>query len=715
MTTVCPFCSLFFGASCARVYAKSQNKIIVKDDVRIATASRQESEDWLTFYARYGEKMSNLLELLYPKSDDTDVYDLMSNTLNGYLATLRQIVHQVARVIVEEGDQFLRQGQRKETGSEDVQLHSFRQFMKSPPVYALLKTIDFLHLAHNEVVKSDDFFYNYKCTPLIINVFHRHLSITGPQQDLTIAWNLFLAAVRPTLFYLDDMIDTGCSLDKHEEFMFDIGDVELRKDVSFWDDCLLLKDEQAVPVILKPLIDHLVRAIRSRLLLLGSGREVHRGKRMPATFDLFYAKWCELQSLPSGAGKSVSSADEGVENRSETPDSGEGEELDDNPDSKSTDNDVSQAVLASRATTTATSLESVDEGLGNGISCAVDFGPGQLSDLYSLQFPNLTPLDSTYFENKLESVPVYNPDLDHLPELKNELLYDLPGRLRTPFKLAIERSLYPAVIGRCDASSADLMTAFRDSYLRHLKFHTDYWLLHKDSHSISLYLDKLFQQITFKDSKHKMFIFQSYHFDDESDVRACVMYSHKPEDIDTPIKILNRLHIQYHDMECFSKLLLSPQIRQTLADAFHFLIILKYSKWLLCSVNLRYYLHQAKHSGDDQVSDRHALFCLRFRCLKAVTQLLEFVMFELHDGIVRLEKDAQTGRNFDQLRDSLTAFADLVKRTTLMDKNAKTLTDIVSSSAMKIQQMTVMTESMAEQVKRVEKIVSFLCYRSACL
>jgi hypothetical protein len=509
------------------------------------------------------------------------------------------------------------------------------------------------------------------------------------------------------------MVDKGFSRDVHQEFMFVIGNVDVNKDMNFWQDCLILKDEHdAVPLILKPLIDHLRRAIRSRLLLLGCGIQSNSSQKKESSFDLFYSKWIDLQAIPSQKDDDREVAC----SRSETPDSGEGDELE--TDSRSTDNDVSEAVLASAAVTSAgmerpvvSSPESVDEGLGNGISTASDFGPGQLRDLHPLQFENTTPLDTIYFDNKLATVPIDNPDLDHLPDFGNELLYDLPDHLRTPFKLALEKSLYPVIIDRCDAASADLMTAFRDSYSRHLKFHTDYWLLHRDSHSISLYLDKLFHQVTNEESKQKMFLFHSYHFDDESDVRACVMYSHRPQDLDSPIKILNRLHIQHQDMDPFSKLLLSPQLRQIFADAFHFLIILKYSKWLLCSINLRHYLHQAKFAGDDLISDRHALFCLRFRCLKAVTQLLEFVMFELHDGIVQLERETTAAHNFDRLRDSLSTFSDLVKRTTLFDKN-KTLTDAVFRVAVNIQQMKSATGLISDQVQRVEKIVSLICDRS---
>lgn len=679
----------------------------------MAQTSRQGSQDWLSFYASYGDKMSALLQLLYPETDHSELYDLMSSTLTGYLMTLRQVVHQVVRVLVQEGEPFLttKRNSKSETAGE---LYKFRQFMKSAAVAPLLKSIDFLHMAHNQVIKSDDFFYNYRCTPLLINVFYDHLMIAAAPQDRTIAWNLFLCAIRPTLFYLDDMLDNGHSVDVSEEFMFDIGTGDVQKDADFWESCLHLKDDQAVPHILKPLISHLTRGIRSRLLLLGSGIE-SRGKIQKSTFDLFYDEWEQQQTVPPEEPVQVPEA---KEVRSETPDSGEGDDLEDHSDSHATENDVNPDVLLSE-TSAAKSPDSIDEGLGHVVSAAIDFGPGQLKDLPVLEFANITPLDSVYFQNKIQPAQIYNPVLDELPELENELIYSMPDQMRTPIRLAIERALHPVIIARCDAASDALMAAFRDSYIRHLKFHTDYWLLHRDSHSISLYLNKLFHVITFRDEK-QMFLFQSCHLDEESDVRACVVYSHKPQDLDAPVKILNRLHIQYQDMEPFARLLLSPQIRQTLADAFHFLIILRYSVWLLCSLNLRFHSNRTipSDAGDDGIKDsdrhsKHALFCLRFRCLKAVTRLLEFVMFELHDGIVRLEKDAHTCAGFDELRDSLTAFADLVRKTTLADKSrtGKKLTDIVSKAAIKMQEMTVTTDTVLEQVKQVEKIVSLLCDR----
>ena len=347
---------------------------------------------------------------------------------------------------------------------------------------------------------------------------------------------------------------------------------------------------------------------------------------------------------------------------------------------------------------------------------------GPLSGITLPCFANITPMDGCYYSMEDGLVDVYNPVLDSLPEVIDSRM-QLPRHLKVGLKSAVKESLYSVILQRCSQSCSELVLSFTEIYLKQLKFHTDYLLLQKPSHCISLYLDNLFQQITFPESLfYSKINLDMYHFDDSADVRACIVYS--AQENKDPVTILSRLHIFYEDLDPFSRLLIDPTTKQVFGDAFYFLLRLKYSKWILDSVQLKTFLPK----NADKVTARlvlklkHQLFCLRFRCMRAVVVLLEYAMFQLQEATQDVNEASSKAKDFNDLKHSLETFSHSIKLITLQDK--QTVIQLVVSTAMAIQKLclkrmeTETKESNGQEVRCLEKnvltiesIVSFFSNR----
>lgn len=335
-----------------------------------------------------------------------------------------------------------------------------------------------------------------------------------------------------------------------------------------------------------------------------------------------------------------------------------------------------------------------------------------------LPFPNITPMDSTYIERNFDChVQVTNPDLNLLPDPSEEVVtFLLPDDLKFPLKLAIEKALDTVIRDRCAQSSHQLLATFKELYLRQLQFRTDYWLLQKKSHCLSLYLDSLFSQITSLeplDGKKLLTIsFDTHHFDDQLDVRANIIYS--TDEIKTPLNILQRLNLYYEELDPFSHLLLNSKALQDMFDAFHFLLQLKYSKWLLDSVKLRRFL-----KSPDSMAAKHELFSLRFKCLRAIVALLEYIMFELDTAIQEVLSNSREANDFNQLVETLSTFSTSIRHITLQDK--KVLIELVTSTSLSIYSMCKMDDllpsdsrsfsTIGSNIRKIENIVSLFVYR----
>jgi hypothetical protein len=646
-----------------------------------------------------------LNNFLYPNVDtlgETDVMECVSFTLGSFIQSLRSCCQcDIFQRILSDSGEF------KEIFDGTLSFDKFLVLLrKSLTVDGVVPKLNLLYSIHNEIVSSPHFDYNFNCTALIINTLYKYLD-TADEHHKTV-WNVFLDVLRPTLKYLEEMLDVGSANDPREEFMFDVNDVDILNDKDFWNSCLSIReiepdttDNYSIPIVLKPVLEELMMGIKSRLLLKACSNHLAldpvgctRVKSKPLWIS-FYERFNHIQgSYQSFNGSSSDSGNVSEANSHEVvtatevaaTDSGiktgENEECETRD---STSGDISVSVL--------------DEG------CELHTS-GQLCGLEELRFSNLTALDSHYFktEERQSSTYQFNPDFESLPSCQDDRL-NLSANMKYCLKSGLHEALYSVLIDKCSETSSLLVSTFLEMFLKQLKFHTDYMLLLKTSHSISLYLDNLFEQITFPDSLfYKRINLEMYHFDDTADVRACIIYS--TSEMNDPIKVLARLHIFYEDLDPFSRLLIDSQTKQVFGDAFYFLLLLKYSKWILDSVKLKTFLPKKDQEFKDrrQLKMKHQLFCLRFKCMRSVVGLLEYAMLQLQSSVHTVIDSIKKAKDFNKLKKSLESFSHSVKQITLQDK--KNVIQLIASTSVSLHQLCMQEDNCQtkeQELKDVQK------------
>jgi len=169
-------------------------------------------------------------------------------------------------------------------------------------------------------------------------------------------------------------------------------------------------------------------------------------------------------------------------------------------------------------------------------------------------------------------------------------------------------------------------------------------------------------------------------------------------------------------MDTFSRVLINAKAKQVLDDAFRFLVILKYSKWLLENLNydrssigkgkkplqkkssFRSVLSEGgdaqNHIEESPFTDaspsssstfNHQIQLLKFRFLITINQLHEFVMCKLDEEITLLVTTSQASKDFEALNKALHGkFLPHVSRCTFQEKGYKKLLGHVYETAAKI-------------------------------
>ena len=683
---------LLFGSSCSDK---------VTHVSRVARFPVDASNKFMNSWIKYGETVLALNNFLYPSvdphSEEVDVIDSVSFTICALIQSLRTCVHMdISWKILQESRSF-------ELVTETTKsFHDFLVFLRNASsINGVTSKLYLLHGIHEEIVSSKHFLYNFKCTSLIINTLYKYLDASDEHQSMI--WNIFLDVLRPTLKYLEGMLDYGSASDPREEFMFDVHDISVATDKDYWNSCISIRetdedtsDKYAVPVILKPVLNQLLLAIKSRLLLKSCSDNLPT-KRPEVTdykclWTSFMERFYQIQECKEYSKTSSS-------------DSGNVSEVDPHED-RYYKGDVIPS--DSGVKTFEKEFKSGDSTSGDVTPDILDEGMlevssrGHLKNLELLKFPNITPLDCQYYSS---SVPLStfcdNPDFDSLPEIKDCRLR-LPGNLKYGLKFTLHEALYSVLIDKCSNTSSLLISSFLDMYLRQLQFHTDYMLLLKPSHSISLCLDNIFEQISNSESLfYKRINLEMYHFDDTADVRVCLLYS--SNETKDPIKILDRLHIFYEDLDLFSRLLIDPQTKQVFGDAFHFLLLLRYSKWILHSVKLKSFLPKKNQETQDrrQLKMKHELFCLWFKCMRSVVGLLEYTMFSLQSAVQSVNESTRKADDFNEVKRSLDSFCHSVKQITLQDK--KNVVQLIVSSSVTLQELCIKECDEAHDLKDIKK------------
>lgn len=175
-----------------------------------------------------------------------------------------------------------------------------------------------------------------------------------------------------------------------------------------------------------------------------------------------------------------------------------------------------------------------------------------------------------------------------------------------------------------------------------------------------------------------------YHFDDTVEIKAFFLQA--AQESRDPLKIVECLHLFYDEMDLFSKLLLNTAAVQIYDDAFHFLIILKYSKWLLENLSFQSTKHCLNGGGDneDAKSVQHQLHLIRFKFLGIINELHYNVMNRLDDQISLLNDKTGQALDFEEMRGVLAKFLKEVSRCTFQDTNHKKVVYKIYSTAAKI-------------------------------
>lgn len=650
---------LLFGATCDKLIDQQENTLQVKSSVRLSHVSTIASQSFLKKWLHYGQDMAKLLEMLYPQPNSSgDVLHELSYTLTSYLYSLRSLSHSVVvSHLANHADEYM-----KFTGEK--KLHSFIKFLHSTTAQSMFQSVTLIGTIHNKIVENPNFYSNHICTSIILNVLYEFLDISIPELRILV-WNMFLDVLKPNLFFLEHMLDIGTAADPHDEFMFDINGKCVKMDPDFWHDCISLRSDESVANIFKPILNDVIIGIKSRLLLADCQIPSKVSTDSGLLFDRFLHQFTLIQE-PRPKNEQMNDHS----SLSDTPnDQSSTESLSESSDIEDNQNDRNNS----------------DSGLDSPCE-VIETHHGNLFDKDVLTFKNLTPMDSIYHKVDGWYPPIENlsnPDFNEPKNMNEQLPYSLPTRLKMPLKLAIERSLYPLIRSKVESASSELMDAFRPEYMRHLTYHTDYWLMQKQTHSISLYLDSLFRKITLH-PKDRVTM-DTFHFEEAADIRAVILYAAQAADgtklteiTKDPLKILERLELYYEDMDSFSRLLLNGNFKQIMSDAFHFLVQLKYAKWILEQVKLRSYMHerikelsQTNNTAKCKSNPKHELFCLRFKCIKAIDSLIETIMFGLNESVSLLFDQTEKSLGFDDLKASLDKFNRSVRTYTLQNRKEK--------------------------------------------
>lgn len=659
---------LLFGATCDKLVQQPpppERTLQVKSSVRLAHVSTIASQSFLKQWLRYGQDMTTLLEMLYPEPGSSgDVLHELSYSLTSYLYSLKAISHSVVvSHLATHANEYM-----KFTG--DKKLHSFIRFLHSTTAQSMFQSVSLLSAIHNKIVEHPNFYSNHICTSIILNALYEFLDIATPELR-TLVWNMFLDVLRPSLFFMEHMLDIGTATDPHDEFMFDINGKSVKLDPDFWHDCISLRSDDSVANIFKPILNELIIGIKSRLLLADCQISPKFTMDSRCLFDQFITDFVQIQ-----------------EPRPRDNELDDQSSLSDSPNDHSLTESLSESPELKNGQVGRDTQNDSDSGLDSPYEI-IESHQGNLLDTDVLAFKNVTPMDVTYY-NVDDWYPriknLTNPDFNQPNDLNGSLPYSLPSQLKMPLKLAIERSLYPLIRAKAGNASKELMDAFRPDYNRHLKYYIDYWLMQKQNHSISLYLDSLFSKITFQ-AKDRVTM-DTFYFEESADIRAVILYA--PHEVSKePLKILERLDLYYEDMDPFSRLLLNGNFRQIMSDAFHFLVRLKYAKWILEQVNLRFHMNEhrkelSKHRHMGKFPNhKHELFCFRFKCIKAIDSLIDTIMFELNESAQLLFEQAEKSLGFDDLKASLDKFSRSVRTYTFQlhkEKTKNVLTNITLTS-----------------------------------
>lgn len=643
---------LLFGATCDKLVDRQPlpDNSLQLNSVRLPHVSSIASRSFLKQWLSYGEDMMKLLDMLYPEPGSScDVLHDLSYTLTSYLHSLRAITHSVVvSNLSTHADEFL-----KFTG--DKKLHSFIRFLDSKTALSMFHSVSLIGAIHSKIIDHPDFHSNHTCTAVILDVLFECLDVSLPNSR-NLVWNMFLDALKPNLFFLERMLDMGSAYDPYDEFMYEVNGKCVNIDPTFWLDCVSLRSDEAVAKIFKPILAELTVGVKSRLLLSDCNIASQLNEEQQPLFDQFLQAFNHLQSpRPQEDASSLS----------------------DTPDDRSRTESFSEAHEVPSQNNCAS-----DSGLDSPFEVA-NTNIGNLLDNDCLAFKNVTPMDIIYYSvdkcySRIESLN--NPDFEKPSDMNHELPYSLPDRLKMPLKLAIERSLYPLIRERVENASNDLMSVFKPHYLTHLTNYTDYWLMQKPTHSISLYLDSLFKRITLH-PKDRMSM-DTFHLDEAIDIRAVILHASPDNCNDTPkkceriepTKILERVELIYGTMDAFSCLLLNSNFKQIMSNAFHFLIQLKYAKWILEQINLRLQMLEQRKivaTSKKDYNSKHELFCLRFKCIGAIDSLIETIMFGLNESVTLLMDQSNKAHGFDDLRASLDRFNRSVRSYTFQDRKEK--------------------------------------------
>ena len=574
--------------------------------------------------------MASFISLLYPAADSQlDILESLGSTILSYLYSLRYMFHlKIYRPLIETNDHLLKQ-------KAEYRFKSFIQLLMEDPMSQVYDSLDLLRHVHKEITEHENFQSSIKCSAHLADVLFAYLRVdSGSLRH--IIWIMLMNAIRPLLSYLEKLLTYGYAEDSNEEFYFESGHCSIRTDGNFWEDCLIVRDEDAAPSFLKPLIAPLMLGIKSRLVLTKSGivpkLPGQRKSMMECMQDLI-----QYLLLP------IEDEETSVLNDDDEEDSGQ-------------DDFVS-------------ATQDFD------LACADNIPSNVYEAIQLMPFPNTTVFDSIYYRtdnhyrNTKKLVDVMSIEFEEKGMDENDVCG--ADETKAPLQMVLSKSIEKVVRSFSDDVSCELMAVFKEKYLNFLKLHTDYYLLHKSSHSISVYLYSLFIQITSSTHDHSLYRTFEHDLDEKHGVRAFLVFS--SEETRNPIKILNRMNIMFEDMDSFNRLLLNASTKQVLAEAFHFLLILKFAKWTMDS------LKEDAVSANDLLKNaamdmKHPLFILRFRYLHIINCLHYFVMLMLDEEISRLLENSAKGKNFNQLQESLEKFADRVAKYTFQGKSEKNQT-----------------------------------------
>lgn len=621
---------LLFGASSGNIYdAKARNELEIKNAVFIQNTCRKASQNYLKTWIKRGENMASFVALLYPQSGSPlDVLESLGASLISYLHSLRLIFHlKIYRPLVDVNDHFLKQ-------RTELRLNTFIEFLMDDSMTRIYDSLDLLTSVHKEITDHESFECTFRCSAHLVDVLYSYLDIESDHLR-QIIWKMFMNALRPTLTYIQKLLTYGYADDPFEEFFFDYGHCSIRTDANFWDTCLVLRDQEALPFLIQPLMEPLILGVKSRLVLTGTNHT-------PASNFSQTNMMSQLQDLLKSLlilKEQNSKSDMDYDSFSED-DSGQ--------------------------------CESYSE---PHVESDMDTDPAESKhEMDLLSFPNMTCFDDVYYETN----EYYKSD-NLLDVMSKEFVetetngYDmtLPDEPKSDVKMAIVMSLHSVIKSYTDEVSRQLMFAFKEKYIECLTIHTDYYLLHKSSPNVSEYLYSLFTQITESPSSNMSLTHYrsiEHELDEAHSVRAFLVFSW--DETHDPLRILDRMNILYGEMDPFTPLLLNPSSKQILADAFHFLLILKYSKWTMDSLK-ETTSDASLNSSCIEFKSKHGLFLLRFRFLYMINSLHYYLMLMLDQEISCLILKSRGASDFNQLKECLDRFTSRVAKYTFQGTSEK--------------------------------------------